>query len=270
MKAIIHRALLLAWFSCTASLATHAASRAPVVLLATRDVEIEAVRLALGAGEPVTNPAAGKAVVSFSTDATEVHAVRCGAGLVNAVMATQLMIDRSRPSVVVSVGLCAAVDDALNIGDLLLVDTFDRHDVGTHTDAGLVHGTAWYRKTRLTASDLVPDWTTFAADLDTRLGAPIPRVCLVTGDSFIRSSLKRAWIQQKLGAHAVDMSGAGIAFVAEANGVPLVVLRQVSDRGDEQAGKKFADAAESDAATLGRAAARAIEAWKARPVENTP
>jgi adenosylhomocysteine nucleosidase len=210
---------------------------------------------------------AGRNVVSWSTDSLTVVAARCGAGIVNAVITAQALTDRFQPGLLVSVGLCAAVDDALSIGDLVLVDSFDRHDIGTHTDAGFIHGTAWYRKTHFDAAKLAgekTDWPTFVALSTNRIVPSIHRVVLATGDSFIRSPMKRSWIRQKLGAQVVDMSGAAIAATAAANGTPLVVLRKVSDYGDAAAGGTFAASADEEATDLVGAAFAFIQTWSER------
>jgi nucleoside phosphorylase len=63
---------------------------------------------------------------------------------------------------------------------------------------------------------------------------------LVSGDSFIASSAKRKWLRETFHADAVDMVSAGIARVCEANGVPYVILRALSDNADETASADFA------------------------------
>jgi len=63
---------------------------------------------------------------------------------------------------------------------------------------------------------------------------------LVSGDSFIASSAKRKWLRETFHADAVDMVSAGIARVCEANGVPYVILRALSDNADEFASEDFA------------------------------
>jgi adenosylhomocysteine nucleosidase len=63
---------------------------------------------------------------------------------------------------------------------------------------------------------------------------------LVSGESFIASSAKRKWLRETFQADAVDMVSAGIARVCEANGVPYVILRALSDNADEFASEGFA------------------------------
>jgi len=265
MRAITHKFLITGLFVCTFSALVSAKS--VVAVLVTRDSEIEALARLFPGIEPTRENVAGRDVITWSTEILDVTAARCGAGIVNAVITTQALTERFHPDLLVSVGLCAAVDDAFSIGDLVLVDSFDRHDIGTHTDAGFVHGTAWYRKTHYDAATLagaITNWADFVAISTNRMTQPIRRVMLATGDSFIRSPMKRSWIRQKLGAQVVDMSGAAIAATASANGAPLVVLRKVSDYGDAAAGGTFAASADESANDLVGAAFVFIQTWSER------
>ena len=265
MKAIIHRTVITALLLCAVSV--RAESHAVVAVLMTRDVEIDALARLFPDIQPTRDRVAGRDVVSWSTEALTVVAARCGAGIVNAVITAQALTDRFHPGLLVSVGLCAAVDDSISIGDLVLADAFERHDIGTHTDAGFIHGTAWYRKTNFETATLagaIANWADFVAVSTNRIAQPIRRVVLASGDSFIRSPMKRAWIRQKLGAQVVDMSGAAIAATASANGTPLIVMRKVSDYGDAAAGGTFAASANESADDLAGAAVIFIQTWSER------
>jgi nucleoside phosphorylase len=63
---------------------------------------------------------------------------------------------------------------------------------------------------------------------------------LVSGESFIASTAKRKWLRETFKADAVDMVSVGIARVCEANGVPYVIIRVLSDNADESASAAFA------------------------------
>jgi adenosylhomocysteine nucleosidase len=63
---------------------------------------------------------------------------------------------------------------------------------------------------------------------------------LVSGDSFIASSEKHKWLRETFHADAVDMVSLGIARVCEANGVPYVIIRTLSDNANESASADFA------------------------------
>ena len=274
MKAIIHKvAVGLILFCAAGGFIPPASANMSVVVLTTRDVEIEAIADALACAAGELEEFARRVIYRFECDDMNVRIVRCGAGIVNGVLTAQLMIDHFRPDLMLSVGLCAALDDTLTIGDIVVAETFDRHDIGTHTDAGFVHGTAWYRKTRIHVDELMPHaerWSELRAAFTAPGESPFIPVCLVTGDSFIRSSLKRSWLQHKLGAQVVDMSGAALAAVAEANRVPLLVIRKVSDLGDSNAGTQFGRSASLSARDLGELVANVLAVWTSLEQGGTP
>jgi nucleoside phosphorylase len=62
---------------------------------------------------------------------------------------------------------------------------------------------------------------------------------LVSGDSFIASTAKRKWLRDTFHADAVDMVSAGVVHVCEANGIPYVIIRVLSDNADESASTAF-------------------------------
>jgi len=68
---------------------------------------------------------------------------------------------------------------------------------------------------------------------------PVHQGRLVSGDSFIASTAKRKWLRETFHADAVDMVSAGIVRVCEANGVPYVIIRVLSDNADESASVAF-------------------------------
>lgn len=235
-----------------------------IAVLTTRDSETTALISALGAENVETITLAGREMLIFQKSTVRLAIARCGAGIVNAVITAQAIMDHFQPELLVSIGLCAALDDEIAIGDLLLAESFDRHDIGSHTDAGFLHGTAWNRPTRIDAQSLFADpaaWNLVVQTAQGRMNTSARLVCLVSGDSFIRSSYRRSWMRNKLGAEAVDMSGAAIAAAAEANGLPLFVLRQVSDNADFHAGRQFGEAASDEAVRLAEGSSALIRAW---------
>lgn len=266
MKAIIRRVVFLAaLLAGMIPVGAESAQRLSIAVLVTRDVEGEAVVDAMKATLQRESKEVGRIVRSFAAGEVDLHVVRCGAGLVNAVITTQMMTDRFQPALLVSLGLCAGLNEYIKVGDLIVADSFDRHDVGSFTDAGFIHGTAQNRKTRVESASLLsmPDlWRAWMLESPQEEMPAYTLACLVSGDSFIRGDCRRSWLIHKLGADAVDMSGAAMAATAEDNGIPLLVIRQVSDLGDQNAGRGFIAAASKDASELGNLAAKLIERWR--------
>ncbi len=230
-----------------------------IAILATRDAEVRKLRAALSS--PVSSEqVAGRTVIRGELDGTPVWIAKTKPGLVNAAMTAQLLVDRGAPDLMVSLGLCAGLSDDISVGDLLIARTAVRHDLGTETDAGFLHGTSTRQSAPLVCPLLkkAPDlW----ASLTAPSGLGLRPVVLASGASFIRSRYKRQWIASKLDAEAVDMSAAALAHVARENGRDWMVVRQVSDHGDETAGKDFTSFAGGDVSALVEAVLRGCRAW---------
>lgn len=81
----------------------------------------------------------------------------------------------------------------------------------------------------------------------------LPKATLATGDAFISDSRTRARLAKR--AELVDMEGYAVARVAAAYGVPVTLLKQVSDSADEDASLTWFDAVDRGARELAQAVA---------------
>jgi adenosylhomocysteine nucleosidase len=202
-------------------LAVSSVQAGSIAVIVTRDAEMNMLCEGAQTQEEYA-VIADRPVYACVCGSNTLHAVKARPGLVNAALSAQMMIDHFNPELLISIGLCAAVNDDIPVGTVVPVGGFDRYDVGTYTDAGFMHGTASYRKTRTTPELKVQDPSAWAVLID-RLKAGNENLregILATGAGFIRSRYKRMWIRKKLGADIVDMSGAAVQDVAQDNAVP--------------------------------------------------
>jgi 5'-methylthioadenosine/S-adenosylhomocysteine nucleosidase len=63
--------------------------------------------------------------------------------------------------------------------------------------------------------------------------------CIASGDAFVADQTKVAWLANQFGAVAVEMEGAAVAQVAADAGVPLAILRVISDGAGDEAALDF-------------------------------
>jgi adenosylhomocysteine nucleosidase len=132
------------------------------------------------------------------------------------------------------------------VGDVVIADAVAVHDAGAcrqdgfdPTGIALLNGTGRHCSARRLLS------STEMRDLATKVAARIPwglsrgglppRVhagTIVTGDQVIFSAEKKEWLRNTFDAVAVEMEGSAFAQVAEANGVPWLLIRAVSDQAD--------------------------------------
>ncbi|MDO4685207.1 MAG: nucleosidase [Corynebacterium sp.] len=86
----------------------------------------------------------------------------------------------------------------------------------------------------------------------------LPTARLATGDSFVADSATRGRLARS--ADLVDMEGHVVALVGRRFGIPVTLLKQVSDNADGAAPMSWSEAARSGAPALAEAALTVIKA----------
>jgi adenosylhomocysteine nucleosidase len=145
-----------------------------------------------------------------------------GIGKTAAAVATTRAILRERPSSVVNIGSAGALRDGLS--GIFEIGTVVNHDM--NGDAIRALGYEPRHVLEVGASATV----------------------LASGDVFVADPSVRARLAR--GAHLVDMEGYGVAFAAAELGVPVTLVKHVSDNADESA-LAWADVVSRSALALG-------------------
>lgn len=160
-----------------------------------------------------------------------------GIGKVNAAMTTALLIERFHPGMVINTGSAGGVGEELHVGDVVIGAQTAHHDVDV-TAFGYEHGQVPQLPARFDADARLMAAAEQAALAFT--GATVRRGLIVSGDQFIDSSAKTSVIKQHFAeVQAVEMEAAAIAQVCHQQAVPFVVIRAISDAGDDHAGVSF-------------------------------
>jgi adenosylhomocysteine nucleosidase len=168
-------------------------------------------------------------VVALEEEASHLHVSELpvlvtGPGKVNAAIAVASILAETAPTRVVNLGTAGALHDGM---------------LGTH-----VIGSVWQHD--------LDDAAIFALS-GLHFGEPVhlaengPR--LVTGDQFIADEEIRARLAQE--ADLVDMEGYAVARAAVHAGVPVTLVKQVSDQADSSAGKSWRESVDHCAEILG-------------------
>lgn len=157
----------------------------------------------------------------------DVILVKCGIGKVAAAVATTLLIQAFAPDYVVNTGSAGGFDTSLNIGDLVIGNGVQHHDVNiTHFgyEPGQCVGMPTVfecDKTLITAAEQAA-----AAALHVKT----IRGLICTGDSFIGTDEAAAALRDAFPAiSASEMEGAAIAQTSFMLGTPFLVIRSLSD-----------------------------------------
>jgi len=166
---------------------------------------------------------------------------RCGVGKVHAAMCAQTMIVTFPLVAMVNLGAAGAIDNTLNIGDVVVSSDLVHHDARATTfgyEIGQIPGLdvlAFVSDKRLVKSAMAAYDAIFASGINRAHHGRIS-----TGDQFINSMEQKQQIWSDFAALCVEMEGAAIAQVCYLNNIPFVAIRAISDRADGSAEVDFA------------------------------
>ena len=166
----------------------------------------------------------------------DVIVVQCGIGKVNAALTTQNLINLFHPDLIINTGCAAGVGEGVQGGDIVMASGVVQHDLdyGDLSDArGFID--------RLNLITVPADfnYTNKIKAIAESLGIRTHRGIIATGDQFLCDPVKKEDIKVHFNAYAVEMESGAIGHACYANGVPFVILRSISDNGDESAQVNF-------------------------------
>ncbi|MDR2790155.1 MAG: 5'-methylthioadenosine/adenosylhomocysteine nucleosidase [Campylobacteraceae bacterium] len=156
-------------------------------------------------------------------------------GKVNAALTASILINRFGAQKLLFSGVAGAVDETLHIGDLIAASTLTQHDLDI-TVFGHPYGFVPESQIFIKSDEKLLQ---IAHETARSLKLTLKDGVIATGDQFICDGAKKEWIKNTFNANAIEMEGAGVAFVCDALGVPFFILRAISDAADAKAGFDF-------------------------------
>lgn len=164
---------------------------------------------------------------------------RCGIGKVNAAMITQILISEFEVDLILNTGVAGALDDGINVKDVVVATDLVYHDFDTTYFQGDILGQ-------------VPGLDTFSFPADKEVverllksaKSVLDKECvhtgrIVSGDQFVADFKKKGTIKIYFGAVAVEMESAAVAHVCYLNKVPFGIIRCISDNANKSADIDF-------------------------------
>jgi len=169
-------------------------------------------------------------VVALEEEAVHLHVhelpiLVTGVGKVNAAIAVSTILGAHRPSSIVNLGTAGALRDGVT--GTHVISTVIQHDLN---DAAIY--------------DLVG--IHFGAPMEFEAG---DGTVLATGDRFISKPEVRERLAKD--ADLVDMEGYAVARAAQWAGIPVTLVKEVSDQAGEQAAKSWSETLDECSASLG-------------------
>ena len=165
---------------------------------------------------------------------TSVVIVKSGICKVNAAMCVQLLVDHFEVTHIINTGVAGSLDNAINIGDIVVSTDAQYHDVNA-----TVFG---YQKGEVPQMGIVA----FPADPGLRaaavraVGHAAPDVAVfegqvLSGDQFISTRARKEELMRDFHGKCTEMEGAAIAHASYVNGTPFLIIRTMSDSADDNA-----------------------------------
>ncbi len=164
--------------------------------------------------------------------------VRSGIGKVNAAMCSQVLADKFGVSAIINTGIAGSLDAEIDIADVVLSTDAVQHDMDAtgfsyplgqipRVDTFSFKADEELRKlAEACNAEVNPDIRTFSGRV-------------VSGDQFISSKEKKAWLVENFHGICAEMEGAAIAQAAYLNGIPFLIIRAISDKADDSAGMDY-------------------------------
>lgn len=176
--------------------------------------------------------------------------LKAGVGKVNASYSTAILTENFNPSMLIFTGVAGGLHPEAMPGDIVIGTKLVQYDFGQEDSIGF--SVAPFRK--LTGGnheelyiDADPNLVTKSIDAADQLEfVPIsgrePKVfsgVIATGDVFVSSNEKAAWLFGEFDALATEMEGAAIAHICRTLGIPFVIIRSCSDNANNHARVNF-------------------------------
>ena len=181
-----------------------------------------------------------------------------GVGKVNGALAATVLLDRFACRGIIFSGVAGGLDPALAVGDLVIATEIIQHDYGA-----MIKGALEVFKAGALPFPQFRGPLPFIADGTLIAGArqAVPEAkfgTILTGDNYLGCGVTRERLFTGFGGKAVDMESGAVAQVADAFGVPWLIIRALSDLAGEDSQLDFQVFAKQAAHTAASAVLRSL------------
>jgi adenosylhomocysteine/aminodeoxyfutalosine nucleosidase len=156
-------------------------------------------------------------------------------GKVFSALTATTLIQKFKCDIVLFSGVAGAINEKLNIGDVIVATKLAQHDLDItafgHPFGYVPEGSVFIEADK----NLINLAKNIALDNHINLLEAV----IATGDQFIANNEKKEWIKQTFNADAIEMEGASVAVVCDALNIPFLIIRSISDAANMDAGFDF-------------------------------
>lgn len=152
----------------------------------------------------------------------ELYIMHCGMGTINASAGTQHLIDKYNIDVIVDFGVVGGLTENMKVQRIVVVDkvVHYRYDVSEFMDLqiGQIPDHELYIYTDKTLVEEV-----------IKRDPSIAKATIASGDKFVAKPEDKKYIHDTFKADVCDMEAIGIVLTCEANNIPCLLIKAVSD-----------------------------------------
>ena len=234
-------------------------NQACFVVIAAEEQELAGFREFLQSPQDLDGPAGCRFLVG-ETDGVKVAAMQCGIGKVNAAIGLQAMIDTFHPDAVVNIGSAGGIGEGLAVYDIVVAEKAVQHDMDV-TGLGYAPGVVPGNDSPFCEAD--KELHDLAVRAGTEEGLHVHSGTVASGDVFVSDPALKRKIAGTFGAVCAEMEGAAVAQCCVRNNVPWVVIRAISDNGDDAAAVSYTEFSAQASVEAVRLIRRMIGMWAA-------
>jgi 5'-methylthioadenosine/S-adenosylhomocysteine nucleosidase len=192
--------------------------------------------------------------------ATGLTVHQTGVGKVAAAAATERMIGLEKPDGIVFVGVAGGLAQDLRQLSVVIARDAVQWDVDITPVNGGLPGTLNDGR-RFILLDAAGAELALEAAHALEYHARLGRVA--SGDAFLADQERARWIRETFSADAVEMEGAAALQIAHDHGVPMVLIRVISDHAGEAAELTYTEFLPAATVRAARVVTAFLPAWKA-------
>ena len=186
--------------------------------------------------EPKLTEIAGCKIYEGKINNLQVALLQSGIGKTAAAVGTTLLLQLTKPDMIINTGSAGGLDINLNVGDIVISSEVRHHDVDV-TAFGYEKGQLPANPAAFVANEQLIQIALKEVQ-KANFNASLGLIC--SGDLFVNGSEMIARIRHDFpSVKAVEMEAASIAQVCHAFNIPFVVVRAISDVADKESHLSF-------------------------------
>lgn len=181
--------------------------------------------------EKEKDPSSGFLVYLYEIEGHKLYLVDAGVGEIASALASYALISHYKVDEVINFGVCGSLDNALDVADIVFVESVYHFDRDTSLLDGCEVGYYTEFETKYIETD-----KTLLQKAKSVLNAP--SVICASSEKFVADSALKAKLKAEK-AQICEMESAGVAITCKRMNVPCLIVKAISDKADESAEMSF-------------------------------